>query len=144
MQCYALPMYPTRAVHLDSQVTHRFSWGDCRPKYISRIVPAWLCGYAEKQLDKKAKVNFKICDVTDWTTNNYTNKYTFCPTCRGNQKTRFGHLIEYSMRNALIEKSYTTCCGEASPRPFNKKLKLSSLYQQLEIQTKMLNLYKAF
>ena len=48
------------------------------------------------------------------------------------------------MRNALIEKSYKTCCGEASPRPFNKKLKLSSLYQQLEIQTKMLNLYKAF
>ena len=137
MQCYALPMYPTRAVHLDSQVTHSFSWGDCRPKYISRIVPAWLCGYVEKQLDKKAKVNFKICDITDWK----TNKYTFCPICRGNQKTKFGHLTEYSMRNALIQKSYTTC---SSPRPFNKKLKLSFLYQQLEIQTKMLNLYKAF
>ena len=28
-----------------------------------------LFGYAEKQLDKKAKFNFKIYDVTDWTRN---------------------------------------------------------------------------
>ena len=28
-------------------------------------------GDAEKRLDKKAKVNFKIYDVTDWTTNDY-------------------------------------------------------------------------
>ena len=27
-------------------------------------------GYVEKRLDKKAMVNFKIFDVTDWTTNN--------------------------------------------------------------------------
>ena len=26
---------------------------------------SWLFGYAEKQLDKKAKFNFKIYDVTD-------------------------------------------------------------------------------
>ena len=25
----------------------------------------------QKQLVKKAKINFKICDVADWTTNNY-------------------------------------------------------------------------
>ena len=30
-----------------------------------------LFGYVEKRLDKKAMVNFKIYDVTDWTTNNY-------------------------------------------------------------------------
>ena len=30
----------------------------------------WLFGHAERQLDKKAKVNFKIYDVTVWT-NNY-------------------------------------------------------------------------
>ena len=29
-------------------------------------------GYVEKQLDKKFKVNSKIYDVTDWTTNNYS------------------------------------------------------------------------
>ena len=31
----------------------------------------WRFGYVEKRLHKKAKVNFKIYDVTDWTTNNY-------------------------------------------------------------------------
>ena len=30
---------------------------------------SWLFGYVEKRLDKKVKVNFKIYDVTDWTTN---------------------------------------------------------------------------
>ena len=30
-----------------------------------------LFGYVEKQLDKKAVVNFKIYDTTHWTTNNY-------------------------------------------------------------------------
>ena len=31
---------------------------------------SWLFGYVEKRLDKKAKVKFKIYDVTGWTTNN--------------------------------------------------------------------------
>ena len=30
----------------------------------------WLFGYLEKRIDKKAMVNFKIYDATDWTTNN--------------------------------------------------------------------------
>ena len=30
-----------------------------------------LFGYVEKRFDKKAMVNCKIYDVTDWTTNNY-------------------------------------------------------------------------
>ena len=30
----------------------------------------WLFGYKEKRLDKKGKVNFKIFEITDWTTNN--------------------------------------------------------------------------
>ena len=30
-----------------------------------------LFGYIEKWQSKKAKVNFMIYDVTDWTTNNY-------------------------------------------------------------------------
>ena len=30
----------------------------------------WLFGYVEKRLDKKAMLNFKISDVTDWATNN--------------------------------------------------------------------------
>ena len=31
----------------------------------------WLFGYVEKRLDKKAMVNFKVDDVTDWTTNDH-------------------------------------------------------------------------
>ena len=34
--------------------------------FLSRVF-----GYVEKRLDKKAMVNYKIYDVTDWTTNNY-------------------------------------------------------------------------
>ena len=32
---------------------------------------SWHFGYVEKWLDEKAKVNFKIYDVTDWPTNEY-------------------------------------------------------------------------
>ena len=32
---------------------------------------SWRFDYVEKRLDKKAIVNFKIYDDTDWTTNNY-------------------------------------------------------------------------
>ena len=28
-------------------------------------------GYVENQLDKKAMINLKTYDITDWTTNNY-------------------------------------------------------------------------
>ena len=38
---------------------------------------------------------------------------------------KFGQLIDYDMRNISIEKSYAKCVGEASPRPFSEKLKLS-------------------
>ena len=37
----------------------------------------------------------------------------------------FGQLIEYNMRNIFLEKSYTKCDGETSPRPFSEKLKFS-------------------
>ena len=32
---------------------------------------SWLLSCVEKRFDKKAKVNFKIYDATDWTTINY-------------------------------------------------------------------------
>ena len=38
---------------------------------------------------------------------------------------KYGQLIECTMRNIFIEKSYTKCGGEASLRPFSEKLKLS-------------------
>ena len=35
-----------------------------------------LLGYFEKYLDKKAKLNFKIYDVIDWTINSYITHTT--------------------------------------------------------------------
>ena len=35
-----------------------------------------------------------------------------------------GQLIENNMRNIFLEKSYSRCGGEASPRPFSENLKL--------------------
>ena len=53
-----------------------------------------------------------------------------------------GQLIEYDMRNIFLEISYTKYGGEASPRPFNIKLKLSiSLDQQSEILLTLFLLY---
>ena len=43
---------------------------------------------------------------------------------------KFGQLLEYNMRNIFIEKSYTECVGEASPRTFYKKPKLSIYLDQ--------------
>ena len=57
----------------------------------------------QNRLDKKAKVNFKIYDVTNWATNN----------CN----THVVQLIEYNMRKIFFEKSYTKCGKEASRRP---------------------------
>ena len=44
---------------------------------------------------------------------------------KGNQTMKFCQLIECNMRNIFLEKSYTKCGGETSPRPFSEKLKLS-------------------
>ena len=47
---------------------------------------------------------------------------------------KFGQLIEYNMKNIFCEKIIHKCCGEASPRPFHKRSKLSiSLDQQSEM-----------
>ena len=46
---------------------------------------------------------------------------------------KYGQLLEYN-RNIFVEKSYTNCGGETSPRPFSKKLKLTtSLDQQPKV-----------
>ena len=47
---------------------------------------------------------------------------------------KFGQLIEYNMWNIFLEILYLKYDGEASPRPFSKKSKLSiSLNQQPEM-----------
>ena len=47
------------------------------------------------------------------------------PRSKDNQAVEFGQLIEYDMRNILLEKSYIKCSGETISRPFSKKSKLS-------------------
>ena len=44
---------------------------------------------------------------------------------KGNQTMKFDQLIECNMRNIFLEKSYTKCGGETSPRPFSEKLDLT-------------------
>ena len=44
---------------------------------------------------------------------------------KGNLKMKFGQLMECDMRNIFLEKPYTRCGGETSPRLFSKKLKLN-------------------
>ena len=43
---------------------------------------------------------------------------------------KFGQLVEYNMRNIFIEKSYTKCGGETSPKSFSGKLTLSIPFDQ--------------
>ena len=42
----------------------------------------------------------------------------------------FGQLIEYNIRKIFLEKSYTKCGGDAIPRSFSEKLKLSVYLDQ--------------
>ena len=44
---------------------------------------------------------------------------------------KFGQLIECDLRNIFLEKSYTECGAETSPRPLSEKLKLSISLDQL-------------
>ena len=40
----------------------------------------------------------------------------------GNQTMKFGHLIEFNMKNIFLEKSYNKWDGETCQRPFSEKL----------------------
>ena len=40
---------------------------------------------------------------------------------KGSQTMKFVQLIECNMRNIFLEKSYTKCGAETSPRPFSEK-----------------------
>ena len=61
---------------------------------------------------------------------------------KGNQTKKFGQLIECNMKNIFLEKSYTKCDGETSPRPFSEKLKLSiSLDQESKVSYNLFLFY---
>ena len=44
---------------------------------------------------------------------------------KGNQKMKFGHLIECNIKSISLEKSCTKCGGKTSPRHFSEKIKLT-------------------
>ena len=61
---------------------------------------------------------------------------------KGNNTIKFGQLIEDNIRNIFIQKSFTKCGEESSPRPFPEKLKLSiSLDQWSKVVYSPLLLY---
>ena len=58
------------------------------------------------------------------------------------QTMKIGQFIENGMRNIFLEKSYTRCDEEASPRTFSKKSEFSkSLDQQPEMLSRLLLLH---
>ena len=48
---------------------------------------------------------------------------------------KFGKLIEYNMKNIVLEKPYIKCGRETIPRPFSQKSKLSI---SLDLKSKVL------
>ena len=68
---------------------------------------------------------FKFYDVSAWLINNCNTHIAKHLENKGNQTMKFGHLIEYNIRNFILGKSYAIYGGETSPRPFSGKLKLS-------------------
>ena len=44
---------------------------------------------------------------------------------KGNETVKFGQILEYNMRNIILEKSYTKCGGENSPGLSSGKLQLN-------------------
>ena len=44
---------------------------------------------------------------------------------KDNQTMKIGQLIECSMGKIFLEKPFTKCGGETSPRPFSEKIQLS-------------------
>ena len=81
-------------------------------------------GHVGNWLDKQAKVNYETYDVAG----RKTIKLHILPNISRSKVIlimKFGQLIEYNMKIIFLEKSYTKCGEETSPRPFSKQSKLS-------------------
>ena len=78
---------------------------------------SWLFGYVEKRLDNIASGTGQQIIAIHILPNISRSK--------GNQGMKFDQLMQYNIRNIFSGKSHTKCYGEASPRPFYKKIKIS-------------------
>ena len=64
---------------------------------------------------------------------------------KGNQTMGIVQVIEFNMKNAFLEKSYTKCGREATLKPLYKKSKLSiTLDQQSEMLPSLFLFYVQF
>ena len=75
--------------------------------------------------DQKDKANFTIYDVRTWEKTNARHILTNISRSADNQAMKFDQLTEYNIRNPFIGKSYIKRGGEAIPKLFSKKSKLS-------------------
>ena len=82
---------------------------------------SWLFGHVSKRLIKKVRL------ISIFMTSQTIVKHILHNISRskGNQAMKFGQLIECNKRTIFLEKPYTKCGGETSPRPFSEKLILS-------------------
>ena len=55
---------------------------------------------------------------------NPLTNYAYISRKKDNQTVKFDQLLEYNMRKVFLEKSFSKCGGETSPKPFSKKLDL--------------------
>ena len=79
-----------------------------------------LFGRIKKPLDLKDQVSFQIYDAKLGKQTIAIQVLPNISRSKGDQRKRFGQLIEYNMRTIFLEKSYMKCGGETIPRPFSK------------------------
>ena len=70
----------------------------------------FVFGHVKKRFDQKDKVNFKICDITTWLTNNYNIHITIhilpdISRSKVNQTMKFGQVIKNNKRIIFLQKS---------------------------------------
>ena len=86
---------------------------------------SWRFGHVSKRVDQKDKVNFKFYDVTAWLTNTCSAHIDQYLEKKKQSDNESWSVNRSKMRSIYLEKSYTKCGWETSPRPFFKKSKLS-------------------
>ena len=103
---------------------------------------SWLFGYVENSLLRKLWLISKF--MTSQTGQQIITMHISPNISRskGNQTMEFGQLREYSKRNIILEKWYTKCGGEGSPRPFYKKSKLSIMLWSLFLWYGLVEVYQ--
>ena len=78
---------------------------------------SWIFGYVKKRLSgQKLLVNYKIYDVKNWVTNNRNTHNINISRSKGTQAMKFGQLINYSVRNILLQKPRRNWGRETSSR----------------------------